>query len=177
MSSFSSILKFIKNNYYDRYWDVLHQVARIIRHCWFEKLFFTVISIFSVIVFKRALNLSWTKYTLCVYFDYINGSFLNNFLSYFGALRCILQLSESNVIWNTQQLTGTQTGRKSVFADKYRQHPVIRWKLDWLRNQWYNYFGKPIEVSVTRKGEKQYLITDTVRIQCAITKASLSSER
>ena len=37
--SFSSILKFIKKNYYDRYYDILHPVARIIRQCLVEKLF------------------------------------------------------------------------------------------------------------------------------------------
>ena len=47
-SSFSSILKFVKNNYYDRYYAILHPVTRIIWHCLFEKLFFTVFGVFTV---------------------------------------------------------------------------------------------------------------------------------
>ena len=43
-SSFSSILQFIKKSYNDKYYDILHPVARIIRQCLFESYF----SLFSV---------------------------------------------------------------------------------------------------------------------------------
>ena len=43
--SFSPILKFKKKNYCDRYYDILHQVARIIRQCLF-KMYFLLFSVY-----------------------------------------------------------------------------------------------------------------------------------
>ena len=49
--SFFFDFKVEKKNDYDRCYDIIPMVARIMRQCLFEKLFFTVFSIFTVIGF------------------------------------------------------------------------------------------------------------------------------
>ena len=53
-SSFSSLLKFHKKNYYNRYYDIPSKIEIII----LQSYIFTVFSEFNIMAFKRVLNLS-----------------------------------------------------------------------------------------------------------------------
>ena len=46
--------KLIRNNHYDRYYDILHLKQFFKKQWCFSKLFFTVFSIFKVIVFYKS---------------------------------------------------------------------------------------------------------------------------
>ena len=72
-----SILK-LKKNYYNRYYDIIHMVAWIMRQFLFEKLFFTVFSIFTIYRHRR-LKEHWiwvlihAVYTFCMLIYLGNG--------------------------------------------------------------------------------------------------------